>query len=131
MTPTTRASRAAVLCAAVLAGVHLLGAALATGDPAESGTSLLLGSVLLAAAVGMARGNRFGARLTAVVVCVLDLVAVALVVTVGPPGEGREPFDLSHAAITILAATIVALVVVDGRLRARSREPDPAPPYAL
>ncbi len=98
----------------------------------ERGTDLVLGVVLVAAAFGIARGNRFEARLAAVVVCVLELAALVLQVTVGPPGEGREPFDARARGRRDLAATVVVLVVVDARAR-RGRSPDDpgTPPYAL
>lgn len=131
MASTSRASRPAVVCAGVLAAVHLLGAALATGDPMERAGGLILCSVLFAAAVGIARGNRFGARLAAVVICVLDLVALTLELTVGPPGEAREPFGPAHAAVGLLAAAVLALILVDARARRGRASVDDKPPYAL
>ncbi|KAA1427966.1 hypothetical protein [Nocardioides antri] len=131
MASTTLASRAAVACAAALAGVHLLGAVQAAGDTGDRVGGLFWCSVILAAAVGMARGNLFGARLTAVLLCTLDLVALALVVSVGPPGEAREPFGLEHAAIGVLAAAVLALVALDARTRRDRRHIDDTPPYAL
>lgn len=131
MTLHTGASRSAVVCVAALACLHLLGAARAAGDTGDRVGGLVLGSVLLATAVGMARGNRFGARLAAVVVCVLELVGLTLVLTVGPPGEAREPFDVAHAAVGILAAAVVALVMVDARYRRDRSGVEDKPPYAL
>lgn len=131
MTPHSWASRAAVVCVAVLACLHLLGAAQAGGDTGERVGGLVLGGLLGVTAVGIARGNRFGARLTAVLVCALDLVALLLVVSVGPPGESPETFGLAHAAVGIFAAAVLVLVTIDARSsRDRSRVDEP-PPYAL
>jgi peptidoglycan/LPS O-acetylase OafA/YrhL len=131
MTSHASASRAAAVCVAALAGAHLLGAAQAAGDTGDRVGGLALGGALLATAVGIARGNRFGARLAAVVICALDLVALALVVSVGPPGEAREPLDLAHAAVGVLAAAVLALIAVDARGGRDRPRRDDTPPYAL
>lgn len=131
MATATIASRAAVVCVAVLAVLHLLGAAIAATSGFQRGAGLLLGFALIAAAIGIARGNHFEARLAAVVVCVLDLVTLALEVTVGLPGDEPEQFDLAHLGIACLTTGVVALVAADAHARRARPGGGDRPPYAL
>lgn len=131
MTPHLWASRAAVATTATLGALQLFWAAARAEDSTTVGLAALLGTVTLLAATALARVNSFEARLAVVIVSCAQLGLMLLALAWGLPGHERHPLDPQAVVVLSISAAVLMLLEIDRRLRARSPERAPAPPYAL
>lgn len=131
MTPHGWASRAAVGTAAALAALQLFWAAARAEDGTIVGLAAFLGAATLLAATVLARFNNFEARLAVVIVSAAQFGLMLLALTWGLPGHVRRPFDPQAVVALLTSGTVLALLAIDRRDRARSPEAPPSPPYAL
>ncbi|TNM38280.1 hypothetical protein FHP29_13420 [Nocardioides albidus] len=97
-----------------------------------SSSAGLMAPFSLLAALALARADCLEARLGVVVVAAAPLLLTALALTIGLPGQPRQP--VGAGAVLGLAVPVAVLVALglDRRERARARPAGPAPrsPYA-
>jgi hypothetical protein len=127
-TDHTPASRAAVAVAVGLALVQL--AWVTDASPVVDTAAWSLGALTVLAAAKMARDNCFESRLVAVIVASIQLATAALAATVGAPGSTGHGLTAHLTLAAAFAGSVLVLIALDHRTRARAAGDRPLPPYA-
>ncbi|QIX28444.1 hypothetical protein ncot_18985 [Nocardioides sp. JQ2195] len=131
MSKHTRLSRAAVIATIVLATLQLFWAGVRADEGSIRGLAAFLGLLTLIAATASARTNSFEARMGTVIMACAQFGLMLLALLFGLPGHDRHPVDRQAVVALVVSATILLLLTIDARTRARTLDTDPRPPYAL
>lgn len=84
-----------------------------------SATGALLGPLSLVAAVALGRISCFETRLAAVVVAAAQLLLTVLALSIGLPGQPRQPIGVRTTTGLLLPAAILVALELDRRRRTR------------
>ncbi|GAA4112446.1 hypothetical protein GCM10022415_07230 [Knoellia locipacati] len=106
----TRCSVGAAACTAAL-GLLLLGLAHQGSNPAVAVTGAIGALAAAYSVVGLLRGQRFEARLTAVILAAVSGVLALVEMVLGPPGSSAA--GVSPRGLLVVVASLATLVLLD------------------
>lgn len=116
--PASRSAHAAALLLVLVQVVHLC-----VGSHDAYIMALLVAVVLVtsAASFKLHRDNCVESRLALSLLALLNAGGVALAVTMGLPGQGVRPWDMTTAAVLLLSVSVVVLIGADESHRGATR----------